>query len=150
MYHNLNLSSRVAVLGSISPRAAAAGTVTTPWLDMQSLFTAMAIVSVGAIGAAGTIDAQIEQATSATGAGAKPIPGSQITQLVAAGGNDRQALIDLRQEDFDRNAGFRFFRLSVTVGGGAATQLAAMLVGTDFRAGSGTQNGAASVAQITG
>ena len=150
MYNNLNLSSRVAVLGGIGPRAAAAGAVTTPWLDMQSQFTVMAIISVGAIGAGGTVDAQIEQATDANGAGAKPIPGSQITQLVAAGGNDRQALIDLRDADFDRNAGFRFFRLSVTVGGGAATQLGATVIGADFRAGSGTQNGAASVAQIAG
>jgi hypothetical protein len=149
MYHNLNLSSRIAVLGGISPRAAAIGAVSTPWLDMQSLFTAMALISIGAFGAGATVDAQIEQATDAAGANAKPIPGSQITQLVAAGGNDRQAQIDLRQEDFDRNAGFRFFRLTVTVGG-AATQLAASLIGADFRAGSGTRNGAASVAQTVG
>ncbi|MFD1951875.1 hypothetical protein ACFSGX_13965 [Sphingomonas arantia] len=149
MYHNLNLSSRVAVLGGISPRAAAVGTVSTPWMDMQMLFTAMAILSIGAFGAGATVDAQIEQATDANGANAKPIPGSQITQLLAAGGNDRQAQIDLRQEDFDRNAGFRFFRLTVTVGG-AATQLAASLIGADFRAGSGTRNAATTVAQTVG
>ena len=149
MYHNLNLSSRIGVIGGISPRSAAIGTVTTPWLDMQSLFTVMVLLSIGAFGANATVDAQLEQATDATGAGAKPIPGSQITQLVAAGGDDRQAQIDLRQEDFDKNAGFRFFRLTLTVGG-AATQLAATVIGTDFRANSGTRNAAVSVAQTVG
>ncbi|WP_289144990.1 hypothetical protein [uncultured Sphingobium sp.] len=146
MFHNLNLSSRIALLGGISPRAAAVGSVSTPWLDMQMLFTVMALISIGAFGANATIDAQIEQATDGNGADAKPVPGSQITQLLAVGGNDRQAQIDLRQEDFDRNAGFRFFRLTVTVGG-AGTQLAALILGTDFRAGNGTSNDAASVAQ---
>ncbi|MDP1026388.1 hypothetical protein Q5H91_04120 [Sphingomonas sp. KR1UV-12] len=146
MSKNLNLSSRIGVIGSISPRSAGVGTLTTPWLDMQSLFTVMAVLAIGAFGANATVDAQIEQATDGNGAGAKPVPGSQITQLVAAGGNDRQAQIDLRQEDFDKNAGYRFFRLSVTVGG-AATLLAASLVGADFRQGTGTRNVAASVAQ---
>ena len=149
MYHNLNLSSRIGVIGSISPRSAAAGAVSTAWLDMQSFFTALALISIGDFGDGATIDAQIEQATDASGANAKPIPGSQITQLAAADGNDRQAQINLRQEDFDRNAGFRFFRLTVTVGG-AATQLAAAVIGTDFRAGGGAQNAAASVAQTIG
>lgn len=146
MFSNLNLSSRIAMLGGVSPRAAAVGTVSTPWLDMQMLFAVMVLISIGAFGNAATVDAQIEQATDGNGANAKPIPGSQITQMVAAGGNDRQAQIDLRQEDFDKNAGFRFFRVTVTVGG-AATQLAAMVLGTDFRAGNGTSNDAASVAQ---
>jgi hypothetical protein len=146
MFNNLNLSSRIALLGGISPRAAAVGAVSTPWLDMQMLFTVMVLVSIGAFGAGATVDVKIEQATDSNGADAKPIPGSQITQLVAAGGNDRQAQIDLRQEDFDKNAGFRFFRVTVTVGG-AATQLAAMVLGTDFRAGNGTSNDATTVAQ---
>lgn len=146
MFNNLNLSSRIAMLGGISPRAAPVGAVSTSWLDMQLLFTAMVLVSIGAFGAGATVDVQIEQATDANGANAKPVPGSQITQLVAAGGNDRQAQIDLQQADFDKNAGFRFFRVTVTVGG-AATQLAAMVIGTDFRAGNGTSNDAATVAQ---
>lgn len=146
MFNNLNLSSRIALLGGISPRAAAAGAVSTPWLDMQMLFTVMVLVSIGAFGAGATVDVQIEQATDVNGANAKPVPGSQITQLVAAGGNDRQAQIDLRQEDFDKNAGFRFFRVTVTIGG-AATQLAAMVLGTDFRAGNGTSNDATTIAQ---
>lgn len=146
MFNNLNLSSRIGLLGGISPRAAAVGVVSTPWMDMQMLFTAMVLISIGAFGAGATVDAQIEQATDGNGANAKPIPGSQIAQMVAAGGNDRQAQIDLRQEDFDKNAGFRFFRLTVTVGG-AATQLAASVIATDFRAGNGTSNDAATVAQ---
>lgn len=149
MYHNLNLSSRIGVIGAISPRAAGVGAVSTPWLDMQSLFTALVLLSIGAFGVNATVDAQIEQATDANGANAKPIPGSQITQLVAAGGNDRQAQINLRQEDFDRNAGFRFFRVTVSVAG-AATQLAVSVIGADFRAGTGTQNAAASIAQTVG
>lgn len=146
MYHNLNLSSRIGVIGGISPRLAAAGASSSAWLDMQALFTVLVLISIGAFGANATVDAQIEQATDANGANAKPIPGSQITQLLAAGGNDRQVQINLRQDDFDRMAGFRFFRVTVNVAV-ASTQLAALVIGADFRNGNGTANDAASIAQ---
>lgn len=149
MFHNLNLSSRVGVIGGISPRSAPVGTVTTAWFDLQALFTVMALISIGAFGANATVDAQIEQAKDNAGTGAKAVPSSQITQMVAADGNDRQAQINLRQEDLDRNAGYRFFRVSITVAG-AATQLAVSVLGADFRAGSATQNAAANVAQTVG
>ncbi len=146
-FKNLNLSSRVGIIGAIAPRAAPVGAVSSPWFDMQKLFTAMAAINVGAFGAGATIDAQIEQATDAAGTGAKPVPGSQIAQLLAAGGDNRQVVIDHRQEDMDRNADYRFFRLTITVGG-AATQVSAVILGADFRYGSATANDAASVAQI--
>lgn len=146
MQGNLNPSARTAIAGVIPPQQAAPGTVTTGFVDMRNFFAVLAMLNAGAIGAGGTIDAKIEQATDANGAGVKPVTGLAITQLAKAGGDNRQAAINLRQEDMDKNNGFRFARLSVTVGG-AATFLSAMLVAFDARYGTGTANQSTTVAE---
>lgn len=146
MQGNLNPSARVAIAGVIPPQQAAVGAVTSGWVDMATFFAVLGTVSVGAIGAGGTIDAQIEQATTIGGANAKPVTGSAITQLAKAGGDNRQVAINVRQEDLDKNGGFRFVRLTASVGG-AATFLSGLLVGFDARYGAGTANQANTVAQ---
>jgi hypothetical protein len=146
MQGNLNPSARVAIAGIIAPQQAAAGTVTSAWIDMRTFFEVLATLNVGVIGAGGTIDAKIEQATDAAGTGAKAVAGLAITQLVKAGGDNRQVAINLRQEDMDKNGGFRFVRLSATVGV-AATFLSAMLIGFDARYGSGSTNQSTTVAE---
>jgi hypothetical protein len=143
---NLNPSARVALAGVIPPQQAGVGTITSGWVDMRGFFAALAAVNVGVIGAAGTVDAKIEQATDANGTNAKPVTGLAITQLVKAGGDNRQSLINLRQEDMDKNNAFRFVRLSVTIGG-APTFVAAQLVGFDARYGTGTANQSTTVAE---
>ena len=67
MFNNLNLSSRIALLGGISPRAAAVGAVSTPWLDMQMLSIVMAPVSIGAFGAEPTVEVPSKRANDAKG-----------------------------------------------------------------------------------
>lgn len=146
MFGNLDPSARNGLAGGIPAQQAAVGTVTSGWIDMRNLFAALASLNVGVIGAAGTIDARIEQATSETGAGAKAVPGLAIVQLAKAGGDNRQALINVRQEDLDKNAGYRFVRIAVTVGT-AATFLSAQLLGFDARYGAGSANQSSTVAQ---
>lgn len=145
---NLNPSVRAGVIGVINPQSAAAGTYTTGWIDMQKFFAAMAVLSVGALGASATVDAKIQQATDNAGTGAKDVSGSAITQLTKAGTDDnKQAIINLRQEDLDKNNGFRFARLSVTVAT-AASLIGAVILGMDARYGDLTANDAASVDEI--
>ena len=43
-------------------------------------------------------------------------PAKAITQLLAAGGNNRQVIIEARDTELDVNAGFAYVRLSITVG----------------------------------
>jgi len=146
MQGNLDPGSRAALVGVIPAQQAAVGTVTSGWVDMRNLFALLVMLNIGVIGAGGTIDARIDQATDAAGTGAKPVAGLAITRIVKAGGDNRQAGINLRQEDLDKNGGFRFVRLTVTVGT-AATFLSAMLTGFDLRYGAGAANQLPSVAE---
>lgn len=139
MLGNLDPSARVAIAGVIPAQQAPVGVVTSNFVDMAKFYAVLASLNVGVIGAAGTVDAKIEQATDANGAGAKAVTGLAIVQIAKAGGDNRQAGINVRQEDLDKNGGFRFVRMSVTVGG-AATFLSASLTGFDARYGAASAN----------
>lgn len=117
MTQNLLPSQRVALVGIIDPDAYAASTVTTGWIAAKDFLSFLAVVSAGDLGSSATIDAKLEQATNSSGGSAKNIAGKAITQLTKAGTDDnKQALINLRQEELDTNNGFTHFRLSITVG----------------------------------
>lgn len=145
MITNQKISEGLSLLAAIDPVSQAAGTANTAWVPVANMHQLMAIVDAGAFGASATVDAKIQQATDGAGTGAKDL-GKAITQLVAAGGNNRQALINFRSQDLDTNNGFAFVRLSVTVGV-AATQIAAALVGAPRYEDAAAFN-PASVAQV--
>ena len=149
MQGNLNPSARVAIAGVIAPAQAAAGTYTTGWLDMRTFWSVLAIINTGVLGAGGTIDAKVEQATSAAGAGAKNVVGSAITQIVKATGDNKQVEINLVPADLDKNGGYKFARLSLTVGT-AASFVSALLVGVDARYGAASANQASTVTETVG
>jgi hypothetical protein len=148
MQGNLNPSVRAALGGFIAPAQAGVGTVTTGWVDMRKFFAALGVLNVGVIGAGGTVDAKVQQATDANGTGAKDVPGLAITQLLKAGGDNRQVAINIRPEDMDK-AGYRFARLSVTVGT-ASTFLSASLLGFDPRYGAASANQSGTVVETVG
>lgn len=148
MNGNLNPSMAAGVVAVINPVSQGAGTVTTGWIDMQKFGALLAVLAVGALGASGTVDAKIQQATDDVGAGAKDVAGSAITQLTKAGTDDnKQVLINLRQEDLDKNNAFRFVRLSVTVGT-AASLISAIVLAFNARYGAATDNDVATVDEI--
>lgn len=148
MNGNLNPSMAAGVVGVINPVSQGAGTVTTGWIDMQKFGALLAVLAVGALGASATVDAKFQQATDGGGTGAKDVAGSAITQFTKAGTDDnKQALINLRQEDLDKNGGFRFARLSVTAGT-AASLLSAIVLAFNARYGAATDNDLASVDEI--
>ena len=128
MYLNQKPSESLAILATLDPASQAAATVTTGWVDAGQYFALMAIIKAGVFGASATVDAKLQQATDSTGTGAKDVAGKAITQLLAAGGNNRQALINMKGADLDVEGGFRYVRLSVTVGA-AATLIDAALIG---------------------
>lgn len=145
----LNPSQRVAVAGVIDPDALGAGTYETGWIDLGQFAAIMAVLAVGTMGASATIDAKLEQATDASGTGAKDIAGTAITQLTQAGtdDSDKQVIVQAWGEDLDMNAGFRFARLSVTIAA-ASCDAGAVVLGIDPRYGPTTERDLATVAEI--
>ncbi len=149
---NLPPSYIGAIVGSIDPISQGAATVTTGWVAAAKFNAFMATIKVGVMGALATVDAKLQQASDASGTGAKDITGKAITQLTAVASptvdaNNRQAVINCRQEELDIANGFTFVRLSVTVGV-AATLLDGTLYGFYPEEGPASDNQAASVAQV--
>lgn len=141
-------SQRVALVGIIDPDAYGAGAVSTGWIAAKDFLSFMAVVTAGDLGSAATVDAKLEQATSAAGAGAKDITGKAITQLTKAGTDDnKQAFINLRQEELDVNNGFTHFRLTVTVGT-ATSDAGGFVIGLDPAYGPANERDLATVDEI--
>lgn len=122
-------------------------TANSGWADMKNFHAMLALIDVGVITATGTVDAKLQQATTSGGAGAKDITGKAITQLLAAGGNNRQALINVKAADLDTENGFEFVQLSVT-STTAASVHAAFLLGCFPRFEDAAAFNQAGVAQV--
>lgn len=147
MNPNVKLSEKVAVLATLDPASVAASTVVTTFVPMANVAQLSALIQTGVMGASGTIDAKLRQATDAAGTGAKDITGKAITQIVKASGDNKQAFIELHGADLDVNGGFAFVALSVTVGT-AASQLSAALIGSVPRFAPASALNQAGVVQI--
>lgn len=115
---NILPSNQAVVAGVIDPDALAADTYETGWIDMRDFEAIQAIVLVGALGTNATVDAKLEEATDDQGGDAQDIDGKEITQLTEAGTDesDSQAIINCRSEELDVNDGYRYVRLSLTIG----------------------------------
>lgn len=117
---NQRVSESLALLATINPISQGVGTANSGWVDMSTMHKLLALIDTGVLGAAATVDAKLQQATSSGGAGAKDITGKSITQLVKASNDNDQALINLRADELDVAGGFRYVQLSITVGGAAS------------------------------
>jgi hypothetical protein len=146
---NVKASEQIGVLAAINPSSQAAGAATSGWISLANFQKLLAIVQTGTLGASATVDAKIQQATSAAGAGAKDITGAAITQIVKATGDNQQAEINLDAAQLDVEGGFGFVQLSVTVAV-AASQTAALVLGFNPRFAPASDSNADSVAEIVG
>lgn len=144
---NIPVTDRVAVAAAINPQSGAVGTLVSGWISMADFGRVAALIQTGVLGAAATVDAKIQQATSAAGAGAKDITGKAITQIVKASGDNKQAWINVSSQDLDANGGFTHVQLSITIAA-AASLVSGVLFGADARYGSPASADAASVVQI--
>jgi hypothetical protein len=148
MTPNLKPSQRVALVGVIDPDAYAAATYTTGWIAAADAAAFMALVSVGEMATNSTVNAKFQQATNGSGAGVKDITGKAITALTQAGtDSDKQAIINLRQEELDIANAFTHFRLSMTVAT-AASDAAAYVFAMDERYGPANLRNIAAVDEI--
>ena len=149
MLTHVHAADNVAVVATIDPDVTTASTVTSDWVDMSDFHTILAVVLAGTLGTNATVDAKLEQATSAAGAGAKDISGTDITQLTQAGTDqsDTQAVISLQSDALDVDNGFQFVRLSITVGT-ATSDAGGIILGVAPRVGPATDNDLASVGEV--
>lgn len=145
MYPTLKGSQRVSPQGVVGPANQAAGAANSGWIDASQFLNFMALVKSGTLGSSGTVDAKFQQAQDGSGTGAKDVTGKSITQITA---NNKQAIIDLKQEDLDINNGFTFIELIVTVGT-ATSEVDAVVLGLDPRMGAANEANPASVLSIT-
>lgn len=147
---NIKGSELLAVMGAINPSSQAAGNAVSGWLPIGQFQKVLALVQAGTFGASATVDANIQQAQDATGTGAKAIgSGRAIAQMLAAGGNNVQAEINLDAAELDTNNGFAYVQLTITVGT-AATGTAGVVMGVAPRFLPASDFNNASVAQIVG
>lgn len=146
MQINLKPSQRAAILGAVNP-VSSSSVVTSGWVDATLFHNMMAIVQLGALGSSATVDAKLQQASDNTGTGAKDVTGKAITEFTKTNTDDnKQAVINLKQEELDFANGFKWVRLSITPAV-AACLVSGLLVGFDPRYGVASDNAAATQAQ---
>jgi len=141
---NNKLSEALALAAVISPVSQGAGTANSGWVDMRDAKRLLAVITTGVLGASATVDAKLQQAVDSSGTSAKDITNKAITQIVKASGDNKQALINLADDELDSSNGFRFVQLSITVGTAASLISGHVLLGASFEDASG-QNPAAVV-----
>jgi hypothetical protein len=135
MHTNSLPTERATVVGVVDPDAYAVGTYDTAWVPLKDFFRFMAVVLVGTLGSAATVDAKLRVATNAAGANAADVAGSSITQLTQAGADsDKQAIINFDPQQFLAGAAadYTHVQLRLTVGT-AASDAGAVLLGFDPR-----------------
>lgn len=142
------LRDLLAVVATIDPDANTAAAYSTDYIDMTIFQEVLFIVMAGVIAASGTIDFKVQEATSATGAGAQDLATGtlSITQLTT-GDNDEQTLVDVEAEDL--STGFTHVKGVMTVTTAAADS-AVVALGSRARFNPASDNDLASVGEILG
>ncbi len=107
----------------LDPVSQGIGTVTSGGVDMSKFERVLFLLMVGSVGAAGTVDAKLQE--SATSGGTyTDISGGSITQITAS---NKIATVEIKATQL--SSGKQFVRLSVTVGGNAVLIAAVPLAG---------------------
>lgn len=111
-----DITEELAVLDDHWPQTRQAAAHAGAWVLASTYPRFLFKLKVGAMGSGGVINAKLQQATSAAGAGAKDIDGKAITPLTQAGSDENSRVgINLRTEELDRNGGFKYIRFVVTI-----------------------------------
>lgn len=145
---NILPSDRAAIVAVLDPDANTAATLTSVWIPMVNFDSIMAIVMAGTLGSSATLNAKLQQATDASGTGAKDITGKAITALTQAGtDSDKQAVINCRIDELDIANDFTHVALLMTTAV-ATSDSAAIVLGFDPRYGPASDNDVAGVDEI--
>lgn len=139
-------SERFAIAAVVAPGARAAGAGNSGWIDTALYSRLAAIISTGTLGASATVDAKWQSATDSSGTGSADVAAGQLTQIVKASGDNKQAVMNLDVNKLpDRTK--RFVRLVLTVGT-ATSDAGAVILGVDPKHLPATDFDPASVVQV--
>jgi hypothetical protein len=147
MLPNSKPSETIACLADIAPISQGVGTASSGWVPVKNFHAIMAEIKTGVLGTSATVDAKIQQATSAAGAGAKDITGKGITQIVKATGDNKTVFVNVRPQELDTNGNFAFIQLTITVGT-AASLVTGTLLGFASRFGPASDLNDSDVVQV--
>lgn len=128
----------------LAPVSQAAATVTSAGVDMSKFARVRYVLYVGAFGASATVDAKVRQSAASNLSSPIDVTGAAITQMLAAGGNNKIVTIEVTAAML--TAGYRYAFLSVTVGT-AATLICAICEAVPAYASPGSQYNDAAVVQ---
>lgn len=126
MRSTVRFNEEFELLSSVMP-ISASSQQNGSWVSAKGHARFVMIVPVGVIAATGTLTARIQQATDASGTGAKAITGKSATQLNAAT-YTKPIIINLRAQELDVAGGFTFIRPEL-VAATAASLMCALLFG---------------------
>ena len=149
MNPNLSGSDQLAVLAVISPDTRLGGGFPSLFANSANWNYFLMVAQVGAFGASATFDARLQQATDSSGTTTKNITGKAITTLAAAGGDNKQIMINLRPDELDLTGGFNWIRMVLNTAT-ASTYCSAILYGMSGRNSPASVSNIASVVQIIG
>jgi hypothetical protein len=142
---NSSPSERVAVAAVVAPGARVAGAGNSGWIDTALYSRLLGIITTGTLGASATLDAKWQQASDASGTGTADVTQGQMSQIVKASGDNKQAMMNLDVNRLtDRTK--RFVRLVLTVGT-ATSDSGAIVLGFDPKHMPAGDNDPASVVQ---
>ncbi|HEV8061450.1 MAG TPA: hypothetical protein VGP68_16345 [Gemmataceae bacterium] len=138
-------SQGIAIPTTMVPPESTSSTVTTGGIDTVKFRRVMFIVGVGTFGSSATVDGKLQ--SSPDNSTWTDIAGSNLTQLLAAGGNNKVAIMEISMAMLASLAPTaRYVRGSVTVGT-AATLVTIIPLGVDAAQKPGSQFNDASVVQ---
>ena len=138
-------SQGIAIPTTMVPPVSSTSTVKkTGGVDMKLYRRAMFICGVGAMTATGTVDVKLQESVDTTDGNYTDIGGGAVTQLLAAGGDNRIVTLEIDAEKL--TAGKRYVRAVITPAT-AASLLFGIPLGVDAIQKPGSQNNDASVAQ---
>lgn len=131
MNPNIKPSDRSTLVGVINPQSATTAK-STAYVDMGKWGSLKATIMAGAFASSATLDAKLQQATT-DGGTPKDVTGKAITQLTEADtDDDKQAEINLNNDELDTANGYRWVRLTITPATDAVL-IAGLLQGFDAR-----------------
>lgn len=141
-------TERAALVGVINPGSKAVGVYTTGYVPLKNFARLMAMVAVGTLGTAATVDAKITVYTDNAGTNPLDIPGVAITQMTKANTDDnKQAFLNVAVGHIPHGLQYTHARLTLTVAG-AASDAFASIMGIDARYESAVVYDLASVKEI--
>lgn len=137
MAYTEQMSERLAIVATIDPQNASAGSLNTDVIDMRYFRRALFAVATGALGsAAATVDLTVYANTANSTSGGTAISGKSLaagTFSGSVGGNNKQAVVEITAEECEAAvAGGRYVYATLAVTD-AASQVCVIVLAGDAR-----------------